>query len=85
LNDFDLIVLDNLSTLVRSGRENESESWLPVQEWALQLRKRGKSILFVHHAGKTGQQRGTSKKEDVLDTVISLKRPKDYSPNSSRK
>ena len=57
LNDFDLIVIDNLSTLVRSGRENESESWLPIQEWALELRRRGKSVLFVHHAGKGGQQR----------------------------
>lgn len=80
LNDIDLIVIDNLSTLIRSGRENESESWLPVQEWALKLRKAGKSILFVHHAGKGGQQRGTSKKEDVLDTVINLKHPNDYSP-----
>jgi CRP-like cAMP-binding protein len=32
----------------------------------------------VHHDGKGGQQRGTSKKEDVLDTVISLRRPPDY-------
>lgn len=76
----DLIVIDNLSTLVRSGRENESESWLPVQEWALSLRKLGKSILFIHHAGKGGQQRGTSRKEDVLDSVIVLKHLKNYSP-----
>ena len=57
-DDIKLIVLDNLSCLTRSGKENESESWLPVQEWALRLRSRGKSVLFVHHAGKSGQQRG---------------------------
>ncbi len=34
--------------------------------------------MFVHHAGKGGQQRGTSRREDVLDSVISLKRPEDY-------
>jgi putative DNA primase/helicase len=34
----------------------------------------------VHHAGKGGQQRGTSRREDVLDTSISLRRPADYSP-----
>ena len=65
----------------RSGRENEAESWLPIQEWALFLRKMGKSVLFVDHAGKGGQQRGTSRKEDVLDAVINLRRPKQYSPS----
>ena len=76
----DLIVVDNLSTLVRSGKENEAESWQPVQTWALRLRAQGKSVLFVHHSGKGGQQRGTSRREDVLDTVIALKRPPDYVP-----
>jgi putative DNA primase/helicase len=32
----------------------------------------------VHHDGKGGQQRGTSRREDVLDTVIALRRPDDY-------
>ena len=41
-------------------------------------RSRGRSVLFVHHAGKGGQQRGTSKREDILDTVICLSRPSDY-------
>ncbi len=73
-----LVVLDNLSTLVRNGRENEADSWQPVQDWALRQRRAGRSVLFVHHAGKGGAQRGTSKREDVLDTVISLRRPDDY-------
>lgn len=76
----DLIVIDNLSTLARSGKENEGESWLPVQEWALRHRAQGRAVLFIHHAGKGGQQRGASRREDVLDTVISLRRPADYSP-----
>ncbi len=76
----DLIVVDNISTLVRGGKENESESWLPVQEWALRQRAEGRSVLWVHHSGKGGQQRGTSRREDVLDTSIGLRRPPDYSP-----
>lgn len=79
-DDFDLLILDNLSTLSRSGKENEAESWVPIQELALELRKKGKSVLFIHHSGKTGLQRGTSRKEDILDTVITLKHPKGYSP-----
>lgn len=76
--DRDLIIIDNISTLFRSGTENEAESWQPVQDWALEMRRQGKSILFIHHAAKGGQQRGTSKKEDILDTVISLKQPPNY-------
>jgi hypothetical protein len=81
LAGIDLLVLDNLSALCRYGNENEGESWLPVQEWALGLRRRGMSVLFVHHAGKSKSQRGTSRREDLLDTVITLKHPADYNPN----
>jgi putative DNA primase/helicase len=77
----DLIVVDNISTLVRGGKENEAESWLPVQDWALRQRAAGRSVLWVHHSGKGGAQRGTSRREDVLDTSIALKRPPDYSPD----
>ncbi|SEM77596.1 AAA family ATPase [Nitrosomonas marina] len=83
--DVDLIILDNLSTLARGGRENESESWLPIQEWALQHRAQGRSVLFIHHSGKNGNQRGTSRKEDVLDTVINLRRPPDYESSDGAK
>jgi putative DNA primase/helicase len=74
----DLLVLDNLSCLARSGKENEGESWIPVQDWALRLRQKGVCVLFLHHAGKGGQQRGTSRREDLLDTVIALRQPDDY-------
>jgi len=80
LKDVDLVIVDNISTLCREGRENEAESWIPVQGWALRLRAMGKSVVFVHHEGRSGNQRGTTKREDVLDTVIRLKRPADYSP-----
>jgi putative DNA primase/helicase len=81
LAGIDLLVLDNLSALCRNGNENEGEGWLPVQEWALQLRRQGMSVLFVHHAGKNKTQRGTSRREDLLDTVITLKNPSDYNPS----
>jgi len=76
--DAELIVVDNLSTVCRSLRENEADSWGPVQSWCLRQRAAGKSVLLIHHAGKSGGQRGTSRKEDILDTVLSLKRPIDY-------
>lgn len=81
LQRHDLIIIDNISTLVRGGRENEAESWLGTQGWALRQRAAGRSVMFIHHAGKTGVQRGTSRREDVLDTVIALRRPPDYDAN----
>jgi putative DNA primase/helicase len=80
LGGTELLVLDNLSSLCRSGRENEADSWQPVQDFLLRLRRRGITVLMIHHAGKGGQQRGTSRREDVLDTIISLRRPADYKP-----
>jgi len=35
-------------------------------------------VLFVHHEGKNKEQRGSSRREDLLDVVISLSRPSDY-------
>lgn len=78
LENIELIIVDNIATLCRSGKENEAEGWKPIQEWALRQRARGRSVLFVHHSGKDGRQRGTSGREDVLDTTISLRHPSDY-------
>jgi len=74
----EFLVLDNLSTLCNVPNENDAESWVVMQPWALSLRRRRITTLFVHHAGKGGSQRGTSKREDVIDTTIVLKRPGDY-------
>lgn len=76
-----MIIVDNLSCLCRSGKENEAESWLSIGEWAMRMRSLGKCVIFIHHAGKDGNQRGTSKREDILDVVLELKRPVDYQPD----
>jgi putative DNA primase/helicase len=71
----------SLSTLARGLRENESDDWGGLQHWLLGLRRKKKGVLLIHHAGKGGQQRGTSRREDALDTVIALRRPSDYEPD----
>jgi putative DNA primase/helicase len=53
-----------------------------MQLWLLKLRRQNRTVLLVDHAGRGGvAARGTSKREDVLDTILHLKRPSDYEPN----
>src|SRR5262245_60116580 len=54
LNGIDLLILDNLSSLTAVIRDNDAESWSPIQDWLLRLRRRGISVIIVHHAGKGG-------------------------------
>ena len=78
LADVDLLIIDNLSALCSFGRENEAESWGPMQRWLLHLKHQGKSVLVIDHAGKNGDNRGTSKKQDALESVICLEHPDGY-------
>jgi 5S rRNA maturation endonuclease (ribonuclease M5) len=80
LEGVELLILDNLSALCRVSDENEGGDWVPVQGWLLGLRRRGITVLLLHHAGKSGAQRGTSRREDLLDVVINLRHSADYSP-----
>ncbi|MFQ6739427.1 MAG: AAA family ATPase, partial [Alphaproteobacteria bacterium] len=71
-NEINLVIIDNVSALCSHGRENEAESWIPMNEWIIDLRRRGYSVLIIDHAGKNQDNRGTSKKQDVMDAVVSL-------------
>jgi|GEM_PF-621220 len=71
-------VCDNLAALSGGIDENSKEEWDPIGAWLLQLRFAGITTILIHHEGKTGQQRGTSAREDHADISISLKKPHDY-------
>ena len=77
LEEDTVLFLDNMSSLAPGGKEGQEE-WFPVQEWLLRLRHRGIHILFFHHSGKGGTQRGASGREDVIDTSLQLRHPPDY-------
>lgn len=75
----DILFLDNLSTLCPGADEDETENWSKVQEWILDLRRKGIATFIVHHANKSGaSQLGTSKKEHQLSVNIRLRRPSNY-------
>ena len=69
---WDVVILDNLSSLLPGTKENDTEAWATTNALLLQLRWMGKAAIFVHHAGKSGEQRGTSGREDSLDFVLKL-------------
>jgi putative DNA primase/helicase len=72
--DVDLIILDSVSTLVRSGMDNDVESWREIQDWSLRHRARGRAVIYLHHHGRSGNPRGTSSREIVLDARLKLTR-----------
>jgi AAA domain-containing protein/DnaB helicase-like protein len=75
----DLLILDNLSALAPSTNDREAEDWIVIQSWLKELkRKYGTTTSFLHHAGHSGTSRGTTRREDLLDVVIELKRPREY-------
>ena len=67
-----LMILDNLSTGIRGVRENEGFDWENIQNWLLDLRHRHIAVLMLAHAGRNGEMRGTSKREDPASWIIKL-------------
>lgn len=72
--DYQVLIFDNLSSICRplSDRDSDLSQWARVQSWFVKLRDNGKAIILVHHSGKSGDQRGHSNKEDVMDNVFKL-------------
>ena len=85
IQDAKLIILDNLSTLRFTGKENEADSWSIMQRWLLEMRGKGKTVVILHHAGKDGTSRGSSRRHDALNTVIRLERPLSYQQSEGAK
>lgn len=75
-----LLVLDNLSSLCPGIEENSKMEWDPINQWLLDLRFNGVSVIVLHHTNKEGGQRGTSGREDNIDISIHLTQPADYVP-----
>ena len=43
-----------------------------MNNWLLDLRRRKIAVVIVHHAGRSGEMRGTSKREDNVFWIIAL-------------
>lgn len=70
----DLIVIDNLLTCCRlqNARDSDFNQWARVQPWLIKKRSEGVTVLVIHHAGKSGDQLGTSSREVMMNCVVRL-------------
>lgn len=76
---FKAVLIDNLSVLLPGTDENDKAAYDPIVQWLLDLRFAGVATILFHHVGKgTGGQRGTSGREDIVDSSVLLKAPSDY-------
>lgn len=73
----DVLILDNLSCLFSGMKENDADSWELVLSWLLTLRRKRVAVVFVAHAGRNGQMRGTSRREDSAFWILKLTPPDD--------
>jgi putative DNA primase/helicase len=74
-NELDLVILDNFSTLGEVEDENAASSFNAIQDFLLRLKTAGVATMLIHHAGKSGDFRGSSKLAATFETIIRLERP----------
>ena len=75
---FEVLVLDNRSTLCLGLLENDNDDWDKMQSWLLQLRRQGIAVIIIHHAGAVGDRmRGGTRPEDSAFWVIKVERVAD--------
>ena len=73
-----------MSCLYQTDHPNSQESFAPMKNFLLTLRRMEVAVILVDHEGKgnnVGSPRGTSAKLDILDTAITLRRPSGYKPS----
>ncbi|MFH0812218.1 MAG: AAA family ATPase [Pseudomonadota bacterium] len=78
-----VLILDNLAALTPGIDESSIQEWGQINDWLLSLRFLGVAVILIHHAGKSGDQRGTSGREDSLDVSLRLSRITESSDENS--
>lgn len=73
-----LLVLDNLGKLMAAYGDGNQKQWRVIEIWLRELNQR-MGIILITHTTKTGAfVRGTGKILDDADTVVTLRRPQDW-------
>lgn len=77
IGDANVILIDNLlsSVFPVDKFDDDVKQWERIIPWLFMIRDSGRTVILIHHTGKSGTQLGTSIKENWLDTNIQLKLP----------
>jgi KaiC/GvpD/RAD55 family RecA-like ATPase len=70
-----VLIFDNISSMSSGVDENDNSAMDSLLAFMRELRHLGYTVILIHHAGKGGDQRGASRREDLLDVVIRLAQP----------
>lgn len=71
--DYDLIILDNLSTLATIKNENDAAAFTDIVKLLMRLKQRGIACILVHHSGKnTNSYRGSSMLATTFEVIQGL-------------
>src|SRR5262249_23981858 len=62
----DVIILDTKTSLFQIDFNSQADL-LKMNDFLIQHRSRGRTILCTHHAGKSGEQRGRTDNDDISD------------------
>jgi hypothetical protein len=69
---YQLVVLDNVSTLWSAAQEDQSKQTAILKDWFIDLNMRGVMVFVLQHAGKSGDFLGDSSQIHILDALKKL-------------
>lgn len=70
---FDLVVLDNLSTLATVEDENSVAAFQPILQFLMRMKQLGKACILIHHTGKgKDTYRGSSMLATTFEVILGL-------------
>ena len=78
IRDFksDIVVIDSArSSMLSTGfKENDAESWSPLNDFMMKVRNMGKSVIYIHHDSKAGNYSGSTASITNIDIELHVKK-----------
>lgn len=72
---FDLVILDNLSTLANVEDENASKAFQPIVGFLMRMKQLGQGCILIHHSGKKASTyRGSSMLATTFEVILGLEK-----------
>ena len=70
--EIEVVFLDSLRILFGLGDENKSESWAPVNDFLLAMKRRGLSVVCIHHNSRADTFNGHLSGATAFSQIVNL-------------